>query len=54
MDYKHTCDTILTHFQGITNIIYGFGLEDLFLLLQFFTHPPIFLRVQMTGGPVST
>ena len=23
--YKHTCDTIFTHFQGITNNIYGFG-----------------------------
>ena len=25
MDYKHTCGTIVTHFQGITNNIYGFG-----------------------------
>ena len=25
MDYKHTCDTIYTHFQGITNNIYDFG-----------------------------
>ena len=25
MDYKHTCDTIFTHFQDITNNIYGFG-----------------------------
>ena len=25
MDYKHTCDAIFTHFQGITNNIYGFG-----------------------------
>ena len=25
MDYKHTCDTIITDFQGITNNIYGFG-----------------------------
>ena len=33
MDYKHTCDTIFTHFQGITNIIYGFGRP--FLLLHF-------------------
>ena len=24
-NYKHTCDTIYTHFQGITNNIYGFG-----------------------------
>ena len=31
MDDKHTCDTIFTHFQGITNNIYGFG--RLFLLL---------------------
>ena len=23
MDYKHTCDTIFTHFQGITNNIFG-------------------------------
>ena len=37
MDYKHTCDTILSHFQGMTNNIYGFGRP--FLLLQFFTHP---------------
>ena len=25
MDYKNTRDTIFTHFQGITNNIYGFG-----------------------------
>ena len=25
MDYRHTCDTIFTHFQGITNNTYGFG-----------------------------
>ena len=24
MDYKHTCDTLFTHFQGITNNIYVF------------------------------
>ena len=29
----NTCDTIYTHFQGITNSMYG--LEDLFLLLNF-------------------
>ena len=63
MDYKHACDTIFTHFQGITNNIYG--LEDLFLLLHFFvyttqplhhiaTRPYSFLPVQMTGGRVST
>ena len=38
MGYKDSYDTIHTHFQGITNNIYGF--EDLFLLLNFFTHPP--------------
>ena len=32
MDYKHTCDTIFTHFPGITNNIYGFG-------RPFFTRP---------------
>ena len=25
MDYKHTCDTIYTHFWSITGNIYGFG-----------------------------
>ena len=55
MDYKHTCDTIFTHFQGITNNMYGF------LLLHFFypstiisTRPYSFLPMQMTGGRVST
>ena len=41
-DYKHTCDTIFTHFQGITNNIYGFGRP--FFAPSFFypstTHPP--------------
>ena len=37
--YKHTCDTIFTHFQGITKNIY-MVLEDLFLLFHFFTRPP--------------
>ena len=49
MDYKHTCDTIFTHFQGIANNIYGFGMED-FLLLFFnpsITSPPIFLPVRI-------
>ena len=58
-NYKHTCDTIYTHFQGITNNIYGFGRS--FFLLRFFTCPPIFLPVypysflpvQMMGGQVS-
>ena len=34
----NTCDTIFTHFQGITNNIYGFGRP--FLLLHFFTRLP--------------
>ena len=38
MGYKHTYDTIYTHFQAITNNIYGFGRP--FLLLHFFTRPP--------------
>ena len=41
MGYKHTYDTIYTHFQGITNDIYGFG--RLFLLLHYFTRPPILI-----------
>ena len=40
MDYKHKCDTIYTHFQGITDNIYTFGRP--FLLLHFLTHPLIF------------
>ena len=57
MGYKHTCDTIYTHFQGITNSIYGFG-RPFFLLLHCFARPqPVFhirfLPVQMTGGRVS-
>ena len=42
-DYKHTCDTIYTHFQGITNNIYGF-VRNCFVP-SFFTHQPIFLPV---------
>ena len=34
MDYKHTDDTIYTHFQSITNNIYG-------LLIHLFTRPPV-------------
>ena len=45
MDYKHTCDTIFTHFQGMTNNIYGFG------RLFFFTHPLIFLPVHIRFYP---
>ena len=55
----NTCDTIYTHFQGITNNIYGFGRPFLFLLLflpvhHISTRPYSFLPVQMTGGRVST
>ena len=59
--YKHTCDTIYTHFQGITNNIYGFGRP--FFAPSFFTHPPpvhpyfypstLVLPVQMMGGRIS-
>ena len=48
-----------THFQSITNNIYGFGRP--FLLLHLFypspyisTRPYSFLSIQMTGGRVST
>ena len=57
MDYKHTCDTIYTHFRGITDNIYGF--RRLFAPSFFypFTHistrPQRVLPVQMTGGQVS-
>ena len=60
MDYKHTCDTIFTHFQGITNNIYGLGrLFAPFLPVHhpsthISTRPYSFLTVQMTGGRVST
>ena len=45
IDYKHTCDTIFTHFQGITNNIYGFGRPFLCSLIFYpsTTRPPIFL-----------
>ena len=52
MGYKHTYDTIYTHFQGITNNIYGFGRP--FFAPSFFypsthisAHP--FSSVLMTG-----
>ena len=38
----NTHDTIYTHFQGITNNIYGFGRP--FFAPSFFTRPPIFLH----------
>ena len=60
MGYKHTYDTIYTHFQGISNInnIYGFG--RIFALLFFYSSTHIstrsysFLPVQMMCGRVST
>jgi hypothetical protein len=38
MDYKLKRDTIYTHFQDITNNIYGFGRP--FFAPSFFTSPP--------------
>ena len=49
MDYKHACDTIYTHFWGITDNIYGFG-RPFFAPSHIFTRPQQFLPVQMTGG----
>ena len=43
MDYKHTCDTIITHFQCITNNIYGFGIP--FFAPSFFTRPQPFHHI---------
>ena len=37
MDYKHTCDTIYTHFWGITDNMYGFG--RLFIFDPSFFYP---------------
>ena len=61
MDYKHTCDTIFTHCQGITNNIYGFEkpyfCSFIFYLSTIFhnsTRPYSFLPVQMKGEQVST
>ena len=57
MDYKHTRDTIYTHFQGLTINIYAFGWPFLFFAPSFFypsthisTRPYLFLSIQMTGG----
>ena len=52
MDGKHTCDTIFTHFQGITNNIYGFGRRFFassvfYLSTHISTRPYSFLPVQM-------
>ena len=59
LDYKHMCDTNFTHFQSITNTIYGFGRH--FIAPSFFypsihitIRPYSLLPVQMTGGRVST
>ena len=63
MDYKHTCDTIFTHFQGMTNNIYGFGRPVFFFFIFLPVRNPStiflpihirFLPVQMTGERVST
>ena len=59
MDYKLTCDTIFTHFQGKTDNI-SMVLEDVFAPSFFYPSTHIstrqysFLPVQMTGGQVST
>ena len=49
MDYKHTCDTIFTHFQGITNNICGFGRP--FFAPSFFYPSTIFLPVHIRFYP---
>ena len=47
MDYRHTCDTIYTYFQGITNNIYGFGrpffAPSFFLPIHPYLYPSIFV-----------
>ena len=55
MGYKHTYDTIYTHFQGITNNIYGFGRPFISLLLHFlpvhpYFYPSIFVFTRPNGG----
>ena len=42
----NTCDTIFTHFQGITNNVYGFGRP--FLLLHFL---PVYLFIFVFTRP---
>ena len=59
MGYKHTYDTIYTHFQGITDNIYGFGRlffapSFSYLSTYISTRPYSFLSIQMTGGQDST
>ena len=52
----NTHDTIYTHFQGITNNIYGFGICSLIFYpsTHISTRSYSFLPVQMMGGRVST
>ena len=52
MDYKHICDTIYTHIQGITNNIYVYLS---FLLLHFlpvhpYFYPSIFVFTRPNDG----
>ena len=51
MVYKHTRDTIYTHFQGITDNIYGFGRLFCSLIVYPFSHistyPQQILPIQM-------
>ena len=47
----NTYDTIYTHFQGITNNIYGWFWKTFFLLLRVFTRPPISLPVHSRFYP---
>ena len=52
MGYKHTYDTIYTHFQGTYNNIYGFGrLFCSFIIYPSTTHPPIFLPIRIRFYP---
>ena len=56
MDYKHTCDTIYTHFWGITDNIYGFGRLSSFIVYpstHISTRPQQILPIQMIGRQVS-
>ena len=59
MDYKHTYDTIYTHFQGIANNVYGLGrpffCSFIFLPVDQYFYLSIFvLLIQMMGGWLST
>ena len=57
MDYKHTYDTIYTHFWSTTDNIYGFGKLFCSLICYPSNHistcPQGFLPIQMIGGWVS-